>query len=217
MQHAFAPGCALLIYKPELASRMLDWLKQQNPCLEEHTLCCHHAPQRPEGTCIINTCAGCDRRYRELYEEVSTVSFWEILAACDDFPFPDYRQQEMAIADACPTRDQDRVHTAIRTLLGKMNIALVEPKNSGRNATCCGDSFYGVLPVNAVKQHMKQRAAEMPVEDVVVYCVSCIKAMHIGGKRPRYLVDLLFAEETYPGNCEPDQWHAELDAFIEAH
>jgi len=57
----------------------------------------------------------------------------------------------------------------------------------------------------------------MPREDVVVYCVSCVKAMHIGGKRPRYLVDLLFGEETGPGVFEPVAWHAQLDEFIEAH
>ena len=121
------------------------------------------------------------------------------------------------MANACPKRDQERLHNAIRTLLVKMNIVLVEPEKSGVNATCCGDSFYGVLPVEEFKQQMKKRAAEMPVEDVVVYCVSCIKAMHIGGKQPRYLVDLLFGEATRPGTFEPQEWHAELDAFIETH
>ena len=57
----------------------------------------------------------------------------------------------------------------------------------------------------------------MPAQDVVVYCVSCCKAMHIGGRRPRYILDLLFAEETTPGTFEPDEWHAEIDAFIAAH
>lgn len=217
MKQVFAPGCALLIYKPNLAARMFDWLKKKNADFTEHTICCHHDPQLPKESCIINTCAGCDRRYRELYEGVLTLSFWEILAECDDFPFPDYKQREMSIADACPTRDQGRVHQAIRTLLKRMNIVLVEPEKSGSNATCCGDSFYGVLPIEEVKQQMKQRAAEMPVNDVVVYCVSCIKALHIGGKSPRYLVDLLFGEETHPGTFEPDQWHAELEAFIEKH
>jgi hypothetical protein len=33
----------------------------------------------------------------------------------------------------------------------------------------------------------------------------------------RYLVDLLFAEETVPGVYEPDAWHGELDEFIAAH
>jgi hypothetical protein len=98
-----------------------------------------------------------------------------------------------------------------------MNISVVEPERTRTRGTCCGDTFYGSLPVGEVKQRMRTRAAEMPVEDVVVYCVSCSKAMHIGGKQPRYIVDLLFAEETAPGTFEPDEWHAEIDTFIASH
>lgn len=57
----------------------------------------------------------------------------------------------------------------------------------------------------------------MPAEDVVVYCVSCCKAMHIGGKTPRYLLDLLLGEPTLPGTFEPEEWHREVDEFIAAH
>ena len=62
---------------------------------------------------------------------------------------------------------------------------------------------------------MMSRADEMPVENVVVYCVSCVKSMHLGGKKPRYLVDLLFSESTDPQTYEPDAWHEELDTFAE--
>jgi len=41
--------------------------------------------------------------------------------------------------------------------------------------------------------------------------------MFIGGKRPKYLVDLLFGESTVPKTYDPDQWHKELDEFIETH
>ncbi len=41
--------------------------------------------------------------------------------------------------------------------------------------------------------------------------------MHIGGKRPRHMVDLLFGEDTPPGTFEPSEWHAQLDEFIETH
>lgn len=217
MPSVFAPGCALLIYKPELAKKMLAFLTSEAADIVEHTTCCRHQPHLPAGTRVINTCAGCDKRYRELYAGISTVSFWELLADSDSFPFPDYQQQQMTIADACPTRDQQRVHSAIRRLLQRMNIELVEPEQTGAEAICCGDSFYGELPVAQVKQQMKRRAAQMPVDNVIVYCVSCIKALHIGGKQPRYLVDLLFGEQTDPGTFEPELWHAELDRFIAAH
>ncbi|PLX94731.1 MAG: hypothetical protein C0619_02370 [Desulfuromonas sp.] len=217
MKQVFAPGCALLIYKPELAERIGKLLVEHDPAIEEHTICCRHEPGLATGVRVINVCAGCDKRYRELHQATSTISFWEVLASDEQFPLPDYRGQQMSILDACPTRDQERVHQAIRTLLGRMNIELHEPEQTGARSTCCGDSFFGKVPVAEVKQQMIKRAAEMPAIDVVVYCVSCIKAMHIGGKRPRYLVDLLFGEQTCPGIFEPEEWHHKLDDFIERH
>jgi len=123
----------------------------------------------------------------------------------------------MSILDACPTRDQERVHIAIRTILERMNIIIEEPKNTRTKSTCCGDSFHGSVSTEKLKELMKKRSSEMPVEDVVVYCISCIKSVYIGGKKPRYLIDLLFSEETVPGNYEPDEWHAELNNYIERH
>jgi len=66
-----------------------------------------------------------------------------------------------------------------------------------------------------VIEQMKLKAGQMPVDEVLVYCVSCSKSMFVGGKKPRYLVDLLFAEETVPQTTDPDKWHGELDVFIE--
>ncbi|SMC32561.1 heterodisulfide reductase-related iron-sulfur binding cluster [Sporomusa malonica] len=216
MNHVYAPGCALILYKPELAKKMLIFLNQSTN-ISEHLICCRHNPKLPPGTKIINTCAGCDRRYRELYEGISTISLWEIVAESNTFPFPDYQGMTMSVHDACPTRTEERVHKAIRKLLTKMNIKVVEPQNTQTQATCCGDSFYGTLPLAQVKEQMKKRADEMPVEDVVVYCVSCIKAMHIGGKKPHYIVDLLWGEDTTSGTYEPDAWHQELQRFIDVH
>jgi Fe-S oxidoreductase len=213
----FAPGCALMLYKPELANKIHAVLKQNLGPMAMLDTCCHHDPQLAVPTRIINICPGCDKRYRNDYRNSSTISLWEILAENDFFNFPDYHGQTMSILDACPTRDQDRVHEAIRIVLGKMNISLQEPLNTRTRSTCCGDSFYGLIPTEKVKAQMLKRASEMPLEDVIVYCVSCIKSMHIGKKRPHYLVDLIFGEETQPGTFEPDEWHRELDIYIEKH
>jgi len=217
MKQVYAPGCALMIYKPHLAKKVLDFLNEELDDISEHLICCKHEPNLQRGTVIINTCPGCDRRYRELYDGISTISLWEVLANSKKFSFRDYMGLEMAIHDACPTRTEMRVHFAIRILLDKMNIKVVEPKNSGTKSTCCGDSFYDILPVEQVKEQMKKRADEMPCENVVVYCISCIKSMHIGGKKPRYIMDLLFGEETEIGTFEPDEWHDELQKFIDKH
>ena len=217
MKQAYAPGCALMIYKPKLAERILEDINNEENHIPQHLTCCKHEPNLKEETQIINTCAGCDKRYRELYEGISTVSLWEILAESDSFKFPDYRGMTMTIHDACPTRTEERVHTSIRKILERMNVKVIEPKHTRKKAICCGDSFYGIIPVDKVKEQMVKRANSMPCDDVVVYCVSCIKAMHIGGKKPRYIIDLLYGESTIIGEFEPDKWHEELQAFIDAH
>jgi Fe-S oxidoreductase len=217
MKQVYAPGCAFKIYKPELTEKVLGFLNGNLGEVPEHLTCCLHEPGLEAGTRVINTCAGCDRRYRSLYEGVSTVSLWEVLADSATFNFPDYNGVEMSIHDACPTRTEERVHRAVRKLLERMNIKVVEPEFTGTNQRCCGDSFYPALPPEQVKEKMRERAAEMPREDVAVYCISCIKSMHIGGKKPRYLVDLLFGEDTEVGTFEPDEWHSELQRFIDEH
>jgi hypothetical protein len=131
---------------------------------------------------------------------------WELLLETDAFAFPDYGSQEMTIIDACPTRDQDRIHRSVRALAERMNISIVEPANTKRDGTCCGDIFFGNMPTEQVIGQMRAKADEMPVDDILVYCVSCSEAMFIGGKRPRYLVDLLFAG-TPSLAVDPDLWH----------
>lgn len=217
MKQVYAPGCALVIYKPDLAGKILQFLNTEQGDIPEHLICCRHEPSLETGTRVINTCAGCDRRYRGLYEGISTISLWEILAGSRKFPFPDYGGMEMTIHDACPIRTEERVHHAVRRLLERMNIKIVEPENTRTGSVCCGDSFYGILSAEQVKEQMKKRADAMPCENVAVYCVSCIKAMHIGGKKPRYIVDLLFGEDTEIGIFEPEAWHNELKTFIEGH
>ncbi|MDA8228280.1 MAG: (Fe-S)-binding protein [Desulfitobacterium hafniense] len=214
MRQVYAPGCAFILYKPELTKKVLAFLNKSTGEIPEHLICCRYEPKLETGTQVINTCAGCDRRYRELYEGISTISLWEVLAESETFPLPDYSGMKMTVHDACPTRSEERVHSAIRKLLARMNIEVIEPKNTRAQAVCCGDSFYGTLPVERVKDQMIKRAKEMPCEDVVVYCVSCIKAMHIGGKKPRYIIDLLFNEDTQIGIYEPDEWHSQLEKFI---
>ena len=217
MQYSFAPGCALVLYKNRLAERLHEYLRATYGHVDLLLTCCRHTPKAAVGKCVINVCPGCDRRYRQNYAEPSTVSLWELLAESSDFPFPDYGARQMTILDACPTRDQPRIHDAVRKLAERMNITVIEPERTREQSTCCGDTFYDALPVEEVLSQMKAKAASMPAGDVIVYCVSCSKSMFNGGKNSRYLIDLLFADETVPATCDPVAWHKELDEFIATH
>lgn len=217
MNRKFAPGCALMLYKPELAIKLHAILNENLGKMDMLSTCCNHDPGLKEPAQIVNICPGCDKRFGSDYKNSSTISLWEILAETDFFTFPDYQNQSMTIIDACPTRDHVRVHQAIRKIIRKMNINLIEPLNTGTNSTCCGDSFYGKIPTEKVKGLMLKKTTEMPLNDIVVYCVSCAKSVFIGKKKPHYILDLLFSEQTDAKTYEPDAWHNELNEYIEKH
>ena len=145
MKRVFAPGCAFILYKPELVKKIYDSLSKNLGAIDILPLCCKNQPELARGTQVINVCPGCDKRYRQNYTNISTISLWEVLTESNFFKFPDYQGKKMAIIDACPTRSEVRVHKAIRNLLDKMNITLIEPKKTGIKSTCCSDSFWGKI------------------------------------------------------------------------
>lgn len=213
----FNPGCALSTYKPESEIKVLEILHKYFGPVQMHNICCHHDPNLPAGSTIINNCAGCDRRFRSLYEGINTISLWEVLDSLPNLPLPDHTGLTVSVHDSCSYRPKPQVHAALRSLLRKMNIDIIESEFSGTKSICCGDNFYPALPVEKVNEFQKKRASQMPCQDVVVYCVSCIKSMTIGGKTARYMVDLLLNEETDPQDTNLVTYHDALQLYIDAH
>jgi Fe-S oxidoreductase len=213
----FAPGCALMIYKPGLAKNIHRLLIENLGEIDMLMACCQHKPDLPENSRVINVCPGCDKRYAKEFKGVTTISLWELINENSFLKYPDYKGKSMTIIDACPTRDEERVQNAIRELLIKMNIRLVEPKNTRRESTCCGDFYYGSMPASRVKELMIEKAQEMPADDIVVHCVSCIVAVSNGHRKPQYMADLLMNEETSIKSFDLDEWHKELSKFIDTH
>lgn len=213
----FNPGCGLSIYKPEMEERILDFLNKNYKEVELHKICCHHDPQLEAGSMIINVCAGCDRRFRSLYEGITTKSLYEIIDELEGFPYPDYSGLKISVHDPCPIREKPQVHEAVRSILRKMNIEIVETEFHGTRSICCGDDFYPSLPIDQIQTHMHKRAQSMPCDEVCVYCISCIKSMHIGGKTPRHLLDLMLGETTEPQVYDTVEWHEQLQKYIDAH
>jgi hypothetical protein len=213
----FAPGCALMLYKPDLAEKIHQFLNENLDDVDMMLTCCQHDPKLPENSKVINMCPGCDKRFSKDYKGVTTVSLWEVINENNFFVYPDYKGRKMSIIDACPTREVSIVQNSIRDLLIKMNIDLVEPKNTRKESTCCGDFYYGTMPTVKVKELMIEKALEMPADEIVVHCVSCVMAVCNGGKNPRYIADLLFNEDSLPQTIDLDSWHKELTAFIEIH
>ena len=213
----FNPGCAMSLYKPEAVEEILHLLNRRFLPTQLHTTCCRHEPELPAGATIINNCAGCDRRFRSLYDGIQTISLWEVLDAIPALPLPTYDGMQLSVHDSCSFRKKPQVHAAVRSLLDKMHIEVVESPYSGTKSICCGDNFYGNIPLEEVHAFQKKRASQMPCQDVAVYCVSCIKSMHIGGKTPHHMLDLVLGEVTEVQETRLDVYHDAIDRYIEEH
>lgn len=213
----FNPGCAVSIYKPELPGRMLALLQSRFGGVKLHNVCCRHDPGLPEGATVINNCAGCDRRFRSEYKGIRTITYWELLDGIEELKLPDHSGLTVSVHDSCAFRQRPQVHAAVRSILRKMNIKMIESEFSGAKSVCCGDNFYAHIPDEEVAAFQRKRAAQMPCDDVVVYCIGCVRSMTVGGKRARYLPDLLFDRETEPMNNTLREYHGDLEAYIKRH
>ncbi len=213
----FNPGCAMSLYKPEAVEEILHLLNRRFLPTKLHAVCCRHEPNLPRGATVINNCAGCDRRFRSLYEGIQTVSLWEVLDAIPALPLPAYDGLQLSVHDSCSFRRKPQVHAAVRSLLDKMHIEVIESPLAGAKSVCCGDNLYPHVSLTEVTAFQKKRAAQMPCQDVAVYCVSCVKSMFIGGKTPHHMVDLVLGEPTDPQETRIDVYHEALERYIEEH
>ena len=213
----FNPGCALSLYKPDVPEKMLKLLQDHLGGVRFHNICCRHDPGLEAGSTVINSCAGCDRRFRSLYAGINTVSYWEILDGIPDLTLPDHSGLRVSVHDSCGYRHKPQVHRAVRSLLAKMNIEIVEAPFSGTESVCCGDNFYGAVPNEQVEARIWMRAEQFPCDDVVVYCIGCVRAMVSGGKTPRYLPDLLLGRTGEPMPDTLDEYHSKLEEYIRNH
>ncbi len=216
MNKYYSPSCALSLYKPGLAEKTGQLINSfEETAALNH--CCRADPKLPADSLVINVCPGCDWRFSRLYEDVSTITLWEYLVD-KDIPLPDHGRKVMSLHDSCSVRGKDGIYNAVRTLLRRMNITVAEPEHNRADSRCCGFTVYGKVSKEEFKEASRRRCTEMPAEDVVVYCVSCMKNLHYGGgKRVHHIMDLLFNEESTFEINDPDIWSAKIGAYIKKH
>lgn len=213
----FNNGCAWSIYKPNSGLKALEVLRKKIGDVEFHNICCQHKPEVEKGATIINNCAGCDRRFRSEYEGINTITIWEILNSIKELKLPDYSGLKVSVHDSCSFRKKPQVHEAVRSLLSKMNIQVIESRFNKEKSICCGANLYGKVSKTKMIDFQTKRALQMPYDEVVVYCVSCIKSMEIGGKKPRHMLDLLLEEDTNMKDLTLEEYYVKLKEYIDSH
>lgn len=142
---------------------------------------------------------------------------WEVIDGIPDLVLPNHSGLKVSIHDSCGYRHKPQVHRSIRSLLTKMNIEIEEAQFSGTESICCGDNFYGAVPNEQVEERIRMRAEQFPCDNVVVYCIGCVRAMTSAGKTPLYLPDLLLDRVGEPMPDTLDEYHSKLNEYIQKH
>ena len=133
----FNPGCALSLYRPENVTELFKYLQSNYPQIQMHNICCRHDPGCQTALSLSMYVLVVTGDFSTLYDGISTISLWEIIDNLNNFPFPNYHGMEVSVHDPCPVRNTLVVHKAVRGLLQKMNIKVIE----------AGKNRHGILSV----------------------------------------------------------------------
>lgn len=205
-------GCSLDLHNRVIQEKLLSTLSNCGYDVKIHNICCRNPHQLESGAHLLHMSVKCADRSTELYKDITTKSFWEFADSIENFPFPNYQGLKMSLHDPCPSRKHPQIQQAVRSLLKKMNIEIVEAKNHGKTAICCGTNLYGKIPAEKLTKHIENRAASMPCPEVAVYCVACINPINMGGRNPRYILDLMLNQPTAVPNINFEEWLEKLSA-----
>lgn len=92
-----------------------------------------------------------------------------------------------------------------------MSITVREAPYNRDHAPCCGNSFFKRKDSAGAFCALDRCVLQLPCENVLTYCLTCMKMLSLGGKRPVFLLDLIMGEQTKPGSLDIKAWHRALD------
>lgn len=216
-KRAFIPGCGLSSYSPYLVGRTLEYLQERLPGTGIILMCCgkptadlgqedkfkksysklQRELERLGVTEVITACQNCYKTIQESSPNIKVSSLWEVIPKIG-LPDSNVKVSDIvfSIHDACPTRDNSKIHDGVRWIVKELGCKVEESPDSRKMTNCCG--FGGmVFPVNPelAKRVIKKSASIAPSEYVITYCASCRQAMAMGGKKSIHILDLMFNSE----------------------
>ena len=91
---------------------------------------------------IWSLCPNCMNIVEEWRSVKKVHSLWELMDQDKGFVFPDYSGLVATVQDCWRMRERGATHDAVRSLLKKMNIDIVELPENRERADFCGKSLY---------------------------------------------------------------------------
>lgn len=216
MARKYFPGCKIKARYPEAS----EWLTEQvlaRGYADEAVGCCRveHQKLTSEDTAVC-ICNNCMAMIDEDADNGAMDNLWVMIDNDPGFPLPHYEGKTMALQDCGRAYDRPDVQDAVRSLLGKMGIEVVELPDAREKSRFCGESFLKAAPrqdakfapkryvedaeargiftplePDTMQAKLEEHAAAIHTEQVACYCVACDIGLEDGGKDAVNLIELI--------------------------
>ena len=168
-----------------------------------------------EGDRVYSLCHNCNNIIEEMHPGVEVHSLWELIDSDPAFSFADHHELKAYIQDCWRSRDRKDEQDAVRSLMKKMNIDIMELSGSREKTDFCGVSLYRAQPPRNPKlapkhyvagaagkfiphspeeqeEIMRKYCRQFGSEKVVCYCHYCYEGLQAGGADAAHLAQMLF-------------------------
>jgi Fe-S oxidoreductase len=139
---------------------------------------------------LIVACPGCKTTLDGLVGGIKVRTAWELLA--DDWqPRGVHDALELAVHDPCAARHDDISQRAVRIILERIGVDVVDGPPTGRETRCCGlgGQIKAVNP-DLTATIARRRASEFQTP-VATYCSRCRASLHRGGASTVHVAELM--------------------------
>ena len=215
MQYYF-PSCKFTQMKPETSEKIKNFMASAGVRVVG---CCRPGHKALSGwnDTAITVCETCSIIIGENRPAAKVISLYEFIDSLAEFPFPDYKGERITLQDCYRAKEKAAEKAAIRSLLRKMNIKIVELPGTEEEINFDGSFLFGAMrPDNftlaprrfaEIKKDMTPKTPEetdawlkeycrrFTTERVACYCNSCIAGLQQGlpeGKAAVHVAELLF-------------------------
>ncbi len=200
----YFPSCNFNAMRPEAAKRLRALLEARMPAAGCCRLDKNVYGEEETGLYLCQAC-------REvLAPKLRLQSLWVYLDEAEDVPLPDWSGLTVSVQDCWRDRDHPEIHGAVRSLLRKMRVGIVEIDEARERSVFCGnlhftpklpenlailarypDTPLDRLPREAVEPLMREQTAKFSVQPILTYCNRCTKGIEAGGGKAVHLAELL--------------------------
>ena len=212
MAFVYFPSCKFIGFSPDSSEKVCEYLF--NRFGMRIAACCRKDRRSltKDDTAVL-ICHTCAAICEESSSAGNILSLWEIMDGDNELSFPDFKSLELTVQDCWRSSGRIKEQMAVRSLLKKMNISVIEQEENFEKTKFCGKSLYngpheennnlvqnrfgksGIFTKLSEEEQisrMTEHCRNISTDAVLCHCVTCAGGIEAGGKKAVHLLDLIY-------------------------